>query len=336
MLPNGTPAYLRKQKTKTMSTFKEQLRDYNFTDARLVEIGLEKIAFAERDETELETMGVTPAWVLALKNSILAFGAMPSDEVELGEQQEATDDKDEDADNLRDKLKELRSAALRAFGEKSAKYKQFALMGISDMSNAELLRTAMVAHGVAVTYAAPLAEKGYDAADNTALQGLITAYVAGLQNQSMEVGSRDTAQENRVLAGNEVYKQLEKELCEAAKSYWSTRSAAKYNDYLIYNTTSGTAETETINFEVNPMTTLSLLEIDYRGNRHFTVVNNTPVPYIIFISLDGITPTGTPKPVAGNATVSTVCADLAPAGNFIMVRNENPGVIGTGNFTYEV
>ena len=328
--------FLQKQNKKAMTTFIAPIRDYKFTDARLIEISLEKIAFAERDVTELATVGVSAVWVAALKASVLAFGAMPDDTVEAAEQVEATGEKIIDADKVLDKLKELRSAALRAFGEQSPKYLRFGFKGLDKFSDAELLKTGLIAAGLAAVFAAPLAAKGFDAADTTALQTLCTTYVAGLQNQSLEVGSRDMAQQARVLAGNTIYKDLEKELCEAGKSYWRTLSAAQYNDYLIYNTVSGTADTETISFEVNPMTTLTLVEIDYRGNRHFTVHNTTPAQYTIFISLDGATVSGTPKLVAGNATVSSVCADLGPAGNFIMVRNDNLGVIGTGDFTYDV
>ena len=202
-----------------MTTFKAPVRDYKFTDARLIEIILEKVAFAGRDATELLTKGITATAVSDLQAGALTFGAMPSDDVELGEQQEATSEKDSDADSLRDKLKELRSSATRAFGNKSGTYNQFGLKSLDDCNDSDLLRVRLVAHGVAVTYVTELTAKGYTAADNTALASMITTYVSGLQNQSMEIGSRDNAQEARVLAGNTLYNLLENELCEAAKSY---------------------------------------------------------------------------------------------------------------------
>ncbi len=223
-----------------MATFKPPVRSYNFTDARLIEIGLEKIAFANRDATELATMGVSAPWVTAFNAQLLTFAALPSDETELGEQEEATGEKEVDAGALLDSLKDLRSAAARAFGDKSARYRQFGLKDLDALTDAQLLRNGMVAHGVAIIYATELAAKGYDAADNTALQTLINDYVSGLQNQKIEIGSRDIAQEARVMAGNDIYQLLQNELCEAGKAYWRTRSAAKYNDYLIYNNETGT------------------------------------------------------------------------------------------------
>ncbi len=225
-----------------MSNFKAPVREYNFSDARLIEIAQEKIAFAVRDAAVLLPLGIDAAFMTALNTDVETFGDMPSDETELGEQEEATAEKDSEAEVIRESLRNIRSAAQRAFGHNSPRYNQFGLEGVSDFTVAELLRRALVAHQVATTYAAELTAKGFTAADNTALNGQISSYVSKIQNQALETGSRDIAQENRVLAGNALYHQLEGELCEAAKNYWRTRSAAKYNDYIIYNNETGTEE----------------------------------------------------------------------------------------------
>ncbi len=224
-----------------MSTFISPDRDYRFSDARLIEIALEKIAFAERDATELATVGITPVWVTDLENQVLAFGAMPTDTIELGEQKEATEEKEADADLLIDKLKELRSAAKRALGEKSVAFDTFGFKGLDKFKDSDLLKIALVIPALTTKHAVVLATKGWLAADNTELQTMFTDFVGGIQNQAMETGSRDIATDDRIAEGNEVYNLLENELCEAAKSYWRTRSAAKYNDYIIYNTGSGTS-----------------------------------------------------------------------------------------------
>lgn len=260
-----------------MTTFIAPVRNYKFSDARLVEISFEKIAFAQRDNVELLTRGITATWVDDLNTQTLAFAALPGDDVELGEQEEATEEKATDADLLMEKMKDLRSAVARAFGEGSTEYGRFGFKGLDKFTDAELLKAALVAHGLATTYAAPLAAKGFLAADNTELQTMCSTFVSGIQHQRIETGSRDIAQEDRVKAGNDLYALLEKELCEAGKSYWRTRSAAKYNDYIIYNTSSGTSgsviregnvaagETKGIDTSgVNP-TPASMLTIDITG-----------------------------------------------------------------------
>jgi len=222
-----------------MANFPTPVRTYNFSDARLVDLCIEKCAFAERDETELLTKGITDVWVADLLARALAFAAMPSDAIERAEQADATGDKDETADAMRDKVKELRSTAARTFGGNSGNYKKFDLTNIDKLRADELHTVALAAKGVAITYATELATKGWLAADNTELQNLCDAYVESRKTQNMETGDRDNKQEARVIEGNAIYDLLENQLCEAGKEYWRTLSAAKYNDYLIYDAASG-------------------------------------------------------------------------------------------------
>ena len=222
-----------------MTTAQAPVRAYKFTDARLIELCLEKIAFAERDATELLTVGVTAVWVSDFETRVLTFGAMPTDTIELGEQKEATEEKEVDADMVKDKLKELRSAAKRALGEKSNDYGQFGFINLDNFKDSDLLKIALVVPALTTKHAVILATKGWLAADNTELNTLLTTFVSGIQNQVLEIGSRDSAAAVRVNEGNEVFNLLNNELCEAGKGYWRTISEAKYNDYLLFNTESG-------------------------------------------------------------------------------------------------
>lgn len=219
-----------------MTVFKAPVRLYNFSDGRLIEISEEKLAFARRDVAELTPLGLDVTWTNNFEAMIDAFVALPSDEIELGEQEEATDEKNQEAEDLREMLRSLRSAASRAFGEDTPNYKKFGLKGLDKFSDSELLRRGFVAKAVANTYVAELTPKGFDATAISALGTQIEEFVVSLQNKALEVGSRDTAQETRVLTGNALYRALEQDLCEAAKTYWQPRSAAKFNDYIIYHT----------------------------------------------------------------------------------------------------
>ncbi len=236
-----------------MATAQAPFRRYNFTDARLIELCIEKIAFARRDETELATVGILEAWVDDFETRALAFGAMPTDTIELGEQKQATEEKDVDADMVKDKLKELRSAAKRALGEKSVEYKKFGFLNLDDFGDSDLLKMALVVPALTAKHAAVLATKGWEAADNTELASLLSTFVGGIQNQVLEVASRDDATEDRIKEGNEIYDQLANELCEAGKGYWRTRSESKYNDYEIFNTSTGSDTfTATLTLELTP------------------------------------------------------------------------------------
>lgn len=219
-----------------MSNFEEPVRAYKFSDSRLVQVCTEIIAFARRDATELATVGITATWVNDLETAKNTFALLPTDEVELGEQEAATEEKDEDAEAVREVLRDLRTAAHRAFGVHSGNYKKFGLKDLDDFTDDKLVSKAQINQGVATTHAAELAAKGFDASAIASLGTLAAALVDSMTNKALEVGSRDTAQETRVVAGNALYKMLEDELCFAAKNYWRTRSAAKYNDYIIHHT----------------------------------------------------------------------------------------------------
>ncbi|MES2620097.1 MAG: hypothetical protein V4615_04525, partial [Bacteroidota bacterium] len=202
-----------------MPTFIEPQRDYKFSDGRLIEIGIEKIAVARRDATELLTLGITEEWVDDLEEQVMAFAAMPTDVVELGEQKEATDIKEVEEGELLDKLKELRSAAKRALGEKSSSYQKFSFHDLSKFTDGDLVKLSMILPALTTKHSVVLATKGWDAADNTALQNMLTDFVGGMQNQTLESDSRDTATENRVTEANDLYDKIENELCEAGKAY---------------------------------------------------------------------------------------------------------------------
>jgi hypothetical protein len=64
-------------------------------------------------------------------------------------------------------------------------------------------------------------------------------------NQKIEIGNRDFEQEERVLKGNIIYQSLVK-LTNLGQQIWDSKSAAKTNDYVIYNTTTGDPDAETV------------------------------------------------------------------------------------------
>ncbi|WP_293873647.1 hypothetical protein [Flavobacterium sp.] len=52
---------------------KEILRGYNFSDAKLVTIGKEKIAFMRRDKTEFENLGLLPMILMLSRLALMLF-----------------------------------------------------------------------------------------------------------------------------------------------------------------------------------------------------------------------------------------------------------------------
>jgi hypothetical protein len=54
----------------------------------------------------------------------------------------------------------------------------------------------------------------------------------------IKIGERDIVQEDRVEAGNAIYKTL-MQYTATGLSIWETTDVAKYNDYVVYNTVNG-------------------------------------------------------------------------------------------------
>ena len=54
----------------------------------------------------------------------------------------------------------------------------------------------------------------------------------------IKIGDRDVMQEDRVEHANSIYAKLVS-FTNTGRNIWSTSNVAKYNDYVIYNTTDG-------------------------------------------------------------------------------------------------
>ncbi|MES2621638.1 MAG: hypothetical protein V4615_12375 [Bacteroidota bacterium] len=313
-----------------MSTFLAPKRVYNFSDARLIELGLEKIVFARRDETELLTLGVTAEWVDDFETQILAFGAMPTDTIELGEQKEATDEKELDADQLLDKLKELRSAAKRALGEKSSAYGKFGFKEIDKFKERDVAYLALVIPALTTKHAVVLATKGWDVADNTELGNMLTAFATSKGNQNIEIGSRDTATENRIVEGNVIFNMLGNELCEAGKDYWRTRSEAKHNDYEIFNTASGTSGITVVvegNYAISETVTADITGVNSNPESTVTIeAEESPAGFFASETSAGL-PTGTRYDRTEGSSITMLVDDFkvligwSPTKQVIRVQN---------------
>ncbi len=76
----------------------------------------------------------------------------------------------------------------------------------------------------------------------TALITLANQLETLIIDQKIKIADRDIIQEDRVEAGNVIYTSLIN-FTNAGRNIWETSDVSKYNDYLIYNTESGEAET---------------------------------------------------------------------------------------------
>jgi hypothetical protein len=72
----------------------------------------------------------------------------------------------------------------------------------------------------------------------TAITTLCNEFEALIIDLKIKIGERDIIQEDRVEAGNTIYKTLI-QYTTTGLSIWETSDVAKYNDYVVYNTVTG-------------------------------------------------------------------------------------------------
>lgn len=214
------------------------VRLYNFSDANLVTTTKEKIAFMRRDVTAFTPFGITATLVTSLETATNAFSNTITDIEAVNNQTQVTANKETKANQLRVAIRTVMARVELQFGASSAKYKKFGTEKLSQQSDTDLLITGKRVVRVGTEFLTAQAANGLTAAMLTAITTLCNEFEALIIDLKLKIGERDIMQEDRVEAGNTIYKTLV-QYASIGLSIWETSDVAKYNDYVIYNTLSG-------------------------------------------------------------------------------------------------
>lgn len=228
-----------------MSTKKQMaVRDYGFSDGELKQYADETISSIERDVVEFSERGVTPTRLNTLRQKLNIFDELPTDEILEGIKIDATQDKDTARTNAEIAARSIFVMAENKFGTNSGKYKQFGDAAISRQSDNQFYRTLKTIKTSADKFLLDLAEEGLTQEMIDNLAKLTAFFDKAIDDQNTAIKSRDIATEERIEAGNALYADLVK-VCNTGKDIWYNKNEAKYNDYVIY--TSSTAKDNTTN-----------------------------------------------------------------------------------------
>lgn len=93
---------------------------------------------------------------------------------------------------------------------------------------------------VATNFLDALTTRGLTPIMLTAITNLSNDFENAIIDMKIEMGVRDILQEERVETANAIYNTLVS-FTNTGQSIWTTSNVAKYNDYVIYNTTTGDA-----------------------------------------------------------------------------------------------
>lgn len=213
------------------------VRKYNFSDGNLALFANTLVLAMTRDLTEFEAYGVTALKIGDLSDIIDEFQALPNDEIYLADYSYAIEQRDELRFNIENVIRSISVRAKSVFGTNSAKYRSLKPGNISQMSESEFLIEAKNIHNSALSNLVALTPEGITALYLTTLNTNIDSFETSLSTVADKKIIRDDASENKVLKGNELYSLVVK-YCDYGKTIWNNVSPAKYNDYIIYNSTS--------------------------------------------------------------------------------------------------
>lgn len=221
-----------------MSSKKQMaVRDYGFSDGELKQYADEIISSIKRDIVEFSERGVTATRLNALQQKLANFDELPTDEILEGIKIDATQDKDAARSNAEIAARTILVMAENTFGTESGKYKQFGDAALSRQSDNQLYRTLKTIKTSADKFLLDLTEEGLTQAIVDTLAKLTALFDKTIDDQNTAIKSRDIATEERIEAGNALYADLVK-VCNTGKDIWYNKNEAKYNDYVIYTTSS--------------------------------------------------------------------------------------------------
>lgn len=215
-----------------MSKSSDPQRTYNFSDAKLPQLGDTFVSIVNRDMADLAGYGVTAATAAALQTKIDTFNNHPTDEEYLGLLISGTQTKNTKRDELEMKIRTVEVRVLNKYGPGHSNLSLLAVGAISQEADNNLVRTARRVGRVLATLQADLATEGVDAAFVAAYDTLVTDYDIALDNQDDAVRNREIGKRDRVKFGNELYADIVK-IANYGKDFYYSTDATKYNDYLI-------------------------------------------------------------------------------------------------------
>ena len=214
---------------------KPAVRDYKFSDGMLKQHSDDIATSVTRDQVQFTPRGITALDVTNYTTQSTDFGNLETDEELMGDVSIATEAKDAAAELLRLKVGTLRTMAENKWGEGSARYRTYKFKDMTRLPDEDLVRLGKRASRVGNKQLADLGSEGLTPLFLTQLDALVVDLDDKIDLQNDAEEDRDIATEDRIEAGNALYK-VGVRFCNTGKNIWLNVDEAKYNDYVIYDT----------------------------------------------------------------------------------------------------
>ena len=220
---------------------KEVVVLFNFTFAKLKQLCDNMIQLIDRDKIEFEDRGYNEEKKAAFAAQIETFVSIPSDETLDGIKQTTTQDKDLIRKELEIAMRGMISAVQLVFKNFPGKQVEFGEFEITRLKDNELVRNARLMKTAAAKYLGELAAEGINEAKISTLESLNIKFDKAIDVQKKAITDRNSVTERRRIEANKLYEML-MDNSERGKSIFADVSQAKYSDYVIYNTKSGSED----------------------------------------------------------------------------------------------
>jgi hypothetical protein len=304
---------------------------FNFSLGKLSQLADENLDLIDRDIVEFTDKGFTPARRDEYVDAINKHKNFPTDQQMEGAKKTTTADKDAARSVVETHMRGILFAAKIVFKENTGTFREFGETNLTDQTDSDLSRLANAMVEVATTYQPQLAVEGITLAKITELDTVQITFDRAIDLQKKAIHARDNSTENRAKTANALYDLLVK-YADTGKLIWSDVSEAKYNDYIIYNTPSGTDESgsDELTGTVNPSSTKTITMVDEDAT--LTLSNTGTIKLFFYLSASDDAIGEEVMLLAGETIVKTT-AEMSPDGDgdHLVVKNTNP--TETGNYS---
>ena len=246
------------------------IRHFKYSDADFVQIADSKINAVERDFAELETYGITAAFIADYRAKRNAFAHAPTDYMLSGMMMMATQAKNETHNALTIAIRRVGDRVRIKYGEAHGIYSNLGIAKLSKQPSHELLRTGRSVVETCTSYLAQLASEGVTAPMLAHIAALSEDLDEQIDAQRRAIKNRDMAVFERITLGNELYDMMVS-ICAKGKSCWYGVNEAKYNDYIIY--THSSKRSQSLEGTVDAGMVINLSVEDPKEDTIFTIEN---------------------------------------------------------------
>lgn len=309
---------------------REEVRDYKMSDGTLIQKSDTLQGVANRDLAELAGYGVEATTLTALEAARNAFDDTQTDEELMGDMVYATQLKNAKRVELLTAIKQIADRARIKFGKDDGRFRKFGVEMLSRNTDNELVRVGKRVGRVATEFLTELATEGLTEAMITAMLALKDEFDTLIDEQEEAVSNRDIAVDERIRLGNELYA-LMVNLAAKGKLCWESVNEAKYNDYVLTSSGSGSGggtEPDVLEGSVAAGSVVNLSATGVSAATSFSLQNTGAAELKFYFAINPTDPSGPSEIfVPAGSTMSASAADLGynEGGGFtrLMVANDS-------------